>query len=205
MAKRPLKLKTEPISWKQLFSKKRKGETLFWSAERHLTPVKKRKRLLQSHNITAPKRYPEHNNFLQRHRSHINVFADIGCGAVVGAPTTIEAKTALGKKPKVYAVDVLAPGVKTQEKMEREGLQLKLHNIVKEPLPFQCDVIGFRNVAEWMSQSDRRRALANIWNSLKVGGFLFGGTAGRRYKNGKRNEGFILRKTARGWEEVALD
>lgn len=205
MAKRSPKLKTEPISWKQLFSGKRRGEAFFHSAERHLTLVEKRDGLLRSHDLTEPRGYPEHNNFLRNHRGNINTFADIGCDVAFGAPTTVEARNALGEKAKVYAIDAVAPSVRTQGKTERQGLQIKLHNIVKGPLPFQCDAIGFRNVAQWMSQSDRRRALVNIWDSLKSGGFLLGGTAGRKYKKGKRNEGFILRKTARGWEEIILD
>ena len=128
-----------------------------------------------------------HTQFLSKHADEIRVFADVGCSFPKGAPTTIDAKEALGKEAEVYAIDHFAPEPEKWAEMEKAGLKVKSHEITREPLPFQCDAIRFANVSYYMTQSDRRRALVNIWKSLKNGGYLLGAVgAGGTYITKKR-------------------
>ncbi len=149
---------------------------------------------------TRPNRYPLHDSFLKSHRKKIRVFADIGCAAVEGAPTTVDAKKALGRRARVYAVDIETIGRELEKNMKKKGVRAMQHQIVQAPLPFKCDAIRFANVSQHMSKRDRRSALRNIWASLKEGGFLLGSSITPMIEEHQ----FVLRKTARGWEEVIL-
>ncbi|MFH0715053.1 MAG: hypothetical protein V1847_04935, partial [Candidatus Diapherotrites archaeon] len=74
----------------------------------------------------------------------------------------------------------------------------------------ECDAIRFANVSEYMSQSERRKALYNIWKSLKLGGYLLG--ASLRYSKKEfsgiggnwRDYQFILIKTKKGFEKIIM-
>jgi SAM-dependent methyltransferase len=145
-------------------------------------------------------RYLLHTNFLQSNRAQIKTFVDIDCGIMAGAPTTVDAKKALGKKTRVVATDIIGPTEATARGIKSEGIEFLMHDISAEPLPIQCDAARFANSAQWKTQADRRRALLNIWRSTKEGGFLLGATA-----DGRGDHQFVLRKTARGWEEILLE
>jgi len=201
--------RTRPVSWGQLFSTTGQ-KRYFPSYKTRLSIEEKGHKREYSKSATTTGRYIKHCNFLRKHGESINVFADIGCAISAGAPTTIEAREALGKNARVLAVDVFNSSAEIEEILGREGIEIRKHDIVREPLPFQCDAIGFRNVAQWMDHSDRRRALFNVWKSLKVGGFLLGALEGRDFhvgvpKGSAEGNEFALRKTARGWEEIILD
>lgn len=231
-------LRARPISFNELL----KNQRYFCSfiSKVHSSgglPYAKRQVITAPPSFTYSERYPRHDKFLNEHREKIRIFADVGCGIVKGAPTTIDAKKALGNESKVYAVDftdnpkmsdlsttppaaILKKWLKTEDRGTRErlkriirveasdlrkarkaikegGIIPKKHLISQAPLPFQCDAIRFANVSMHMSHSERRNALLNIWNSLKPGGFLLGSTV---VPEGESE--FILRKTARGFEEI---
>jgi len=184
------------ISWRLLFT----SGHLFSSGRRE-RPSTYPIMAFDSH----PGRYPKHNYFLRRHRGQIRVFADIGCSFAAGSPTTIDAKKALGKKTEVYAVDVqdiekLKPEAKTV--LEKKNIILLVHSISEEPLPFKCDAIRFANVSYYMTQSDRRRALVNIWKSLKRGGYLLGAHV-TKIMSSEESTQFVLRKVGHGFEMVS--
>ena len=143
-------------------------------------------------------RYQGHDKFLRQNKHKIGVFADIGCCFAFGAPTTLDARKALGNNAEIYGTDIAnLPNKKMWKKYVERGINPLKHNIAKSPLPFRCDAIRFANVSQHMSQSDRRRAIFNIWKSLKIGGFLLGATDYMRVEHE-----FILRKTASGFEEI---
>ncbi len=145
------------------------------------------------------RKFPAHNMFLTQKSRSIKVFADIGCAFSAGAPRTIDAKNALGKKSCVYAVDIQSLEAKTKKDLENGGIKPLIHSIAEKPLPFECDAIRFANVSFLMTQSDRRRAIVNIWHSLRENGYLLGEIP--KFGKGKNVE-FVLRKKGRGFELV---
>ncbi|MEK6958239.1 MAG: hypothetical protein AABW99_04665 [archaeon] len=174
------------------------------SAQKQETRVVKRSRLFQG-SASHRGRLPFHVTFLKQKREEIKVFADLGCALELGAPTTVDARKALGNDAKVYAIDTY--DVEFEDGKLRDNLLKKFtplkHSISTSPLPFQCDAIRFANVSYYMSESDRRRAVYNIWKSLRAGGFLLGST--QYFEGGKPVEHqFILKKTERGFVEVAF-
>ena len=156
----------------------------------------RRTRVIQS-QWTSPRRYPAHLEFLEKHRQEIRAFADIGPGNFVGAPTTYEAKAALGPGSVVHAVDVkkLNTGIAAifagDNNLKVDDITPLLHSISRKPLPLQCDAIRLANVTNWISKAERDNALQNVWKSLRLGGYLLGAYAGRE---------FVFRKTSEGFE-----
>lgn len=183
---------TKRISWKTVFTDKRLFPS--WSKK---APENYPLLAAASHSG----RYRRHSSFLRKNRGHIRVFADIGCAIACGAPTTINAKRVLGKESKVFAVDIVdleQLGPETKQKLGRGKVTPLAHSISKEPLPFKCDAIRFANVSYYMTQSDRRKALVNIWRSLKNGGYLLGAEV----KLSRGSYQFVLRKKGRGFEII---
>lgn len=126
---------------------------------------------------TSRYRYPLHKKFLRANRAGIKVFYDIGAANFLGAPTTIDAKHALGKHSAVVAVDLIKAQKRERKKIKRARVSELLHAITLKPLPVQCDAIRFANVSQYMKRGDVIRALNNIWQSLKPGGYLLGAVA----------------------------
>lgn len=210
--KRP-QYRVREITLKELFSPTPiPGRGLYFPSGKRRRPV-----TLQGRQRTWRGRLPLHNKFLEQNRGRIRVFADIGCDIEEGAPTTIKAKQALGRESKVYAVDVIKQDEIDPDRLERvesNGIIPMMHWISKGPLPFQCNAIRWANVSYHMSQSDRRRALVNIWKSLPEGGLLLGSVEHRPIGSIDAIEHqFVLRKVIRreggkeksGWEEVILE
>lgn len=119
-------------------------------------------------------RYKLHDAFLFANRDKIKVFADVGAGNKVGAPTTIDARDALGSQARVVAIDRKTS--RTDLSMSLNGVEQLKHYITRAPLPFQCDAIRLANVVGYMHKKDFTATLNNIWLSLKPRGFLL--TAG---------------------------
>jgi len=117
-------------------------------------------------------RYGLHNDFLRANKDRVKVFADVGAGNVVGAPTTVECKKILGPDARVIAVDRKITGAFIGE----TGVEQLKHRITRGPLPFVCDAVALRNVATYLSERDFLLALDNVWRSLKPHGLLL--TAG---------------------------
>ncbi|VVB98933.1 Uncharacterised protein [uncultured archaeon] len=126
----------------------------------------------------------------------------------MGAPTTFEAKLALGRDSKVYAVDVLKfKPMKDNAYGKSEGVSFLRKNALKpsditpvllaisrRPLTYNCtvpvcDAIRFAHSSEYMTPRQSLASLRNISASLKVGGYLF-------------NEDVILQKTPSGFKVV---
>ena len=160
MPKPTRKIQTRLVSFQELFSNKVGSRGLYFPSFRRRRPG------LFGSDYTSQGRYPMHNDFLKKTRGKIRVFSDIGCAIVLGAPTTLEARNALGKNSAVYAVDVKEAKLEVKKDLEKKGLTLLGHDIAKAPLPVKCDAIRFANVSNWMSQSDRRRAIVNIWKRI---------------------------------------
>jgi len=174
-------------SWNSLF----KNGTLF------PTELKKKplSYLAETTIITSKGKYKQHNRFLAKHKNEINVFADVGCALKAGAPTTWDAKKVLGKRATVYAIDLkIDLGPKEMIEWTRKGVIPVKHSISEKPLPQKCDAIRFANVSFYMTQSDRRKSLVNIWKSLNEGGYLLGAT----YEHSP----FVLKKTSRSFELI---
>ncbi len=145
---------------------------------------------------SAPGRYPSHDKFLRENASQIKVFADVGASFLLGAPTTIDAKKALGPNSKVYATDIKLISADGKAKLEKEGVTALTHSIVQSPLPYLCDAIRLANVSMHLQPKDRRQALRNCWKSLREGGYLMGAIA-RPSREGvfhETNFVFVLRK-----------
>ena len=141
-------------------------------------------------------RFPAHTDFLRIHASEIKKFADVGAGSFQGAPTTFDVAEAL-PKASVFAVDIHNPTFGALDPSVRP----LLHAISRKPLPSagSWDAIRLANVTQHMSQSDRRRAVVNIWHSLRDGGYLLGAFSAHK---------FVLKKVSapkRGWVEVPLE
>lgn len=166
------------------------GYQRFCTSRTETLPLRKRRQLLDESQQSWRNRMPWHNEFLKRYHAGIKTFADIGCSLPSGAPTTIDAREALPRKSRVIAVDVVGdpenPGLK------RRGIKVLMHSIVKAPLSRKVDAIRFANVAGYLTQSERRRALLNIFKSLKNGGFLLG--THEIYKKSDRGFEIIARK-----------
>ncbi|VVB75762.1 Uncharacterised protein [uncultured archaeon] len=140
--------------------------------------------------ISSSRRFPTLDKFLRKHKSQIKVFAEVGAANGKGAPMAFDARNALGRSAKVFAVDVVKmPNLY----LNQRRVTPVLHAISRKPLPFKCDAIRLTNVTMYMSESDVRRSIVNIWKSLNEGGFLLGSNI---------NKLFILRKTSTGFEEV---
>lgn len=137
---------------------------------------------------SEPARYPWHYDFFANYDHGITSFADVGCALPLGAPTTIVARAKLPEATRVFAVDVL-PAANDHE-LRNFGITPMQHSIVRAPLPKTVDAIRFANVAQWLTQSARRRALVNIHRSLNSGGLLF-------------SERKVYRKKGRGFEIIA--
>ena len=108
------------------------------------------------------------NKFLRDIREKVHSFADIGCALAKGAPTTVFAKSILGDKVEVLAVDI--EGNFSNPELRKIGIEPVKHNIVRAPLKKKVDVIRFSGVSVHMSAKERDRALKNIFQSLKWGG-----------------------------------
>jgi SAM-dependent methyltransferase len=188
-----------PVCWKDVFSKE--GYRHYFNTKmKKQSPEERHSAIRASRSVSHFGRYHKHQLFLTDNNSQIKVFADIGCGIGAGAPTTLDAKRALGEGARVFAVDAWPAKPEIERILKRKGVEFVFfENRGEEPLSerlgVQCDAIRMANVSQWMSQSERRRALVNIWNCLKPGGFLLGASTERE---------FVLRKTARGWEEILL-
>lgn len=179
-------LKKTKITWKSLLS------SPYYFKACHKTPLIHKKTSV----LSFPNRFPTHNNFLKKQRNEIKVFADIGCALSEGAPTTIEAKKALGEKSTVLAVDLEENFSRiAANALEKKGITAIKQSISEKPLKQKCDAIRFANVAIWMTESERRRAILNIWKSLREGGYLLGATVAPKSI-------FILKKTRKGFELV---
>jgi SAM-dependent methyltransferase len=175
------------VTWKSLFKEKNFFPSFFKASP---LPGK-----VYCDQWTAKGRYPKHNLFLKKHKNTIKAFADVGCALAAGAPTVFEAKKLLGKNTTIYAVDIKGmPSPKEAAKWKKEGIKPLIHSISKAPLKQKCDAIRFANTSYYMSQSDRRRALVNIWKSLREGGYLLGGVIGHTE--------FALKKTGKGFELI---
>lgn len=195
-----MKAKTRSVSFNELF----KDKHFFFTAIRKKKKAKKGSLLsLGSYPRSSPYtysgRYPNHSFFLKKNRAIIKVFSDIGCSLSKGAPTTVDAKNALGENSKVYGVDITKVDQRLSSELPKKGVTPLKHSITNSPLPFECDAIRFANVSGYMTQSDRRKSIVNIWKSLKKGGFLLGATI---LPNLKEHE-FILRKTEKGFELIS--
>jgi len=145
---------------------------------------------VRAKQISSAHRFPRLDNFLRKHKSQIKVFAEVGAANGKGAPMAFDARTALGRSAKVFAVDVVKM---PEEHLRGQKVIPVLHAISKRPLPFKCDAIRLTNVTMYMSEGDMKRSIRNIWRSLNDGGFLLGSNI---------NKLFILRKTGTGFEEV---
>jgi hypothetical protein len=145
--------------------------------------------------VTYAGRYPLTNKFLQKHKNSIRVFADVGAANLVGAPTTIDAKKALGKEAQVFAVDKIL----SQEDLGVKGVNQLKHNINKGPLPILCDAIRLANVSQYMTKEELENALNNIWKSLNPHGFLLSAGLFGTNKQNRHNEQVLIkvRKTKR--------
>ncbi|GEM_PF-4661020 len=207
-----LNFRTRKISFKTLFSHEKHIENWRYFNSRHnkISEIGRSHvpyRVKSTHDSYRG-RYPLHTKFL-RGIGNIKSFADIGCATLVGAPTTVDAKKALGKKARVYAVDL----VNFPPRKKPKGVIPVIHSIVEKPLPFKVDAIRFANVTHYLSQSERRMAIANIWKSLNENGYLLGSTiyaakielenSQQRTYTDKEHE-FILRKTENGFEEIII-
>jgi len=123
-------------------------------------------------------RYPKHNQFLKVNRDKIRVFVDVGCSIKNGAPTTIEAREALGKKARCFATDIFDdPPKEARREFRKRNICYANHDISKIPFlvdgkEHSVDCMRVANVSFYLSQSQRRRALINILRSIKPGGFL---------------------------------
>ena len=129
-----------------------------------------------------------HNTFFTDKASEIHTFADIGCALLEGAPTTVEAREAAPQGTRVLAVDVV--GDFNHPELRRLGIDILHHSILDGPLPKTVDAIRFVGVAQYLTGSERRRALSNIHKSLPEGGFLI-------------SHNRIYRKSGRGFELIA--
>jgi len=147
-----------------------------------------------SYTFTHKDRLKTLDLFLQKHANQIKRFADVGPGVIRGAPTTFDAAKVLPNS-EVFAVDIH----NFPKDIEVGRVKHLLHAISKKqlPNPGTWDAIRFANVSMHMSQSDRRRAIVNIWHSLRDGGYLLGAYTSE-YQ-------FVLKKVTspkRGWIEV---
>ena len=157
-----------------------------WIKERHMSRVPSQ--------YTAANRYPFHDTFLRKNASQIKVFADVGASFLLGAPTTIDAKKALGPNSTVYATDIRHISGQEKAKLEKEGIATLTHSIVKSPLPYVCDAIRLANVSIHLQPKERREALKNCWKSLREHGYLIGATAIPIRPFREYNFAFVLRK-----------
>lgn|GEM_PF-1533822 len=149
-----------------------------------------KKMQVRAKQISRPNRFPSLTAFLRKNRGQINIFAEVGASNLIGAPMAFDARQALGKKSKVFAVDVVKM---PNEYFRGKQIEPLLHAISRKPLPFKCDAIRFTNTSMYMSEGDMKRSVINIWKSLNEGGVLLSSNSGKV---------FILRKTKDGFEEV---
>lgn len=179
----------EPITFRELLGQK------YFPARRH--PVK-------LSFITYHGRFRGHEEFLRRHKVEIRIFADIGCALPRGAPTTIDARKALGSRPIIYAIDVPEAPPKDEAELRRHGIEPFLHSIANGPLPFLCDAIRFANVSEYMSPNQRRKAIVNIWRSIKQGGYLLCARSLGIERGQAIEREFYFKKKGRGFVKITL-
>lgn len=153
-----------------------------------------------THKLTFRGKHSWHNTFFRDNSSEIRSFADVGCGLLEGAPTTVEIREVLPENAKVMAVDIRdEPESKeigdivmdaVTKNLGNKGVDVLEHSIVEEPLPHQVDAIRFALVSYLLTGKERQMAIVNIHKSLKPGGFLLSHM--RAY-----------RKTKGGFEEIA--
>ncbi len=150
---------------------------------------------------SAPKRLSEHDAFLREHRAEIKVFADIGAANSIGAPTSFDAKHALGADSRVVAIDIMKFNADAAKKnlaghkmpLKQGDVEPMFHSLSRKPLPFKCDALRLATVTNYMTESERRRTLVNAWKSLRPGGYLLGAQIRQQ---------FVLQKTKRGFRMV---
>ncbi len=119
----------------------------------------------------------------------------------MGAPTSFDAKHALGANSRVVAVDILKFNeAEAKKNLLEHKMPLKtgdveplLFSLSRKPLPFKCDAIRLATVTNYMSDSERRRALVNAWKSLRPNGYLLGAQIRQQ---------FVLQKTPRGFRMI---
>jgi len=140
---------------------------------------------------THHNRFPWHNVFFRKMRHKIESFADVGCAMLRKAPLTVEAREILPPETEVYAVDLFISG-EGRPPSFRDGKEIKVwvQSIVDAPLPKQVDVIRFTRVSLHLNRTEFKRAMANIFRSLKPGGYLM-------------QEKYIFKKVDGGFEMVA--
>jgi SAM-dependent methyltransferase len=163
-------------------------EVFFDFGSNRPVPFPEAEGLIRESQYSYPGRLSWHDDFLREHGKQIKSFADIGCALPLGAPTTVDARGTLPRESKVIAVDVA--GDFKNPNLKRAGIETLEHSIVEGPLREKVDAIRLVNVTRYLDQSQRRRALANIFKSLNEGGRLFG----------KRR---VYRKSGRGFEVIA--
>lgn len=129
-----------------------------------------------------------HNAFLSVHGPELKSFADVGCALPKGAPSTLEAREYLPKRVKVFAVDIA--GEEHFSKIEAQNVQPLIHSIVEKPLPKKVDAVRFAWVSMHLNERQTMNALANIYESLNMGGYLL-------------DAKFILKKTETGFTLIA--
>jgi len=143
----------------------------------------------KNRTCTYSKRYPKANQFLRENRDKIKVFADVGAGNIAGAPTTIDARLALGGQAEVFAVDKLV----SKQDFATKGITQVKHDIRKDPLPFECDALRLANVSQYLDREELERTLDHIWHSLKPHGFLLSaGPLGTNMQN-PHNEQILIK------------
>lgn len=196
-------LKTRTIALKELFgSDLKKQPKIYFPASNTFSLLS---RVLGGPGtFTRKKRYPLHNKFLKARKEEIKVFAYVGSSINQGAPTTIDARRALGKNSKIYATDITPAKESIKKKIANSNLSIIKYDATRQPFPETCDAIRFANVSNWLNESQRRRAIINIWKSLRVGGYLLGSI--EYFNREKAIEGqFVLRKTPHGFEEIIFE
>jgi len=120
-------------------------------------------------------RYPWHNNFFHSDycQKTITSFADIGCAATNGAPLTFEAREILPSNVQVFGVELpVFFNPKTAEMMKSVNIHPIALSISDVPLPKPVDVIRFSHVSYYMSEYEFKKAMGNIYGSLKDDGYL---------------------------------
>jgi hypothetical protein len=157
------------ITVRELFGSKGR-ETHFWGPQRAEDCP------LDSSQFTHPERNIWHNDFLAEHSHEIKSFADVGCALPRGAPTTIDARSALPKGTRVIAIDVIGnvdkPGDFSNPELSNKGIEIAGHSIVSKPLSQPVDALRMSNVVQFMRPLNRRRAVVNAIKSVREGGYL---------------------------------